>query len=201
MRTSHLFYLASVAACSLSGLASAQNVEMRDSPSAEEITEKFIQASRQNNKVEVQRAKETPDPSKAATPGNIVDESDFLSFNGRSTLVPKGAILHIPPALKDRIKFTPGNPLLPWGDFFAVNRAWITTVEVSRIQAEGNQALAEETTKSISKSTSLIVATYKTGPISVLPLKTPPPVDPKADPKAAAAAKTQTASTSTQKKP
>lgn len=172
---------------------------MRDSPTAEQITEKFVQATRQNNKVEVQRAKEVPDPSKASQTGNIVDESDFLSFNGRSTLVPKGAILHIPPYLKDRLKFTPGNPLLPWGDFYAVNRAWITTVEVSRIQAEGNQALAEETSKSIGKSTSLVVATFKTGPISVLPLKTPPPVDPKADPKAAGAAKTQTAST--QKKP
>ena len=44
---------------------------------------------------------------------------------------------------------------------------------VSRVQAEGNEPVAEETQKVMAKSTNLIVATYKGGPISVLPLKVP----------------------------
>ena len=56
---------------------------------------------------------------------------------------------------------------------------WITTVEVSRVQAEGNLALADETAKRIQKSASLIVATYQGGPISVLPLKVPVEAKPK----------------------
>ena len=51
------------------------------------------------------------------------------------------------------------------------NRGWITTVEVSRVQAEGNLAIAEETRERIGKSMNLVVATYMGGPISVLPLK------------------------------
>ena len=65
----------------------------------------------------------------------------------------------------------PGSKLVTWADFYAVNRGWITTVEVCRVQAEGNSPLAEETQKQIGKSANLIVATYQAGPISVLPLK------------------------------
>ena len=62
---------------------------------------------------------------------------------------------------------------MSWMDFFTLNRGWITTVEVSRVQAEGNEALAEEISTRIGKSTNLVVATYMGGPISVLPPKVP----------------------------
>ncbi|WP_035611379.1 hypothetical protein [Haloferula sp. BvORR071] len=201
MRTCHLLSLACLAAGSIAGQVRAEQTEMRDSLTGDQIAEMHAQAAKQYPTAVV-RAKEAPDPSKEAPSEDITATSDFLSFNGRSTLVPKRAILHIPANLADRLKFTPGATLMTWGDFFAVNRAWITTVEVSRIQAEGNQALAEEVEKQVTKSTSLVVATYKTGPISVLPLKTPPPADPKADPKAAADSKTASnTATASQKKP
>ena len=81
--------------------------------------------------------------------------------------------------MSDRIKYQPGAKLLSWGDFYALNRGWITTVEVSRIQAEGNNPLPEETQKKIVKSGNLMVATYQGGPISVLPLKAPVETSPK----------------------
>lgn len=207
MKTCHLFPVVFMAAQSIVGQACAAEQEMRDSMTSEQIAEMHAQATKQHAPA-VERAKQAPDPSKANPPQSIVAQSDFLSFNGRSTLVPKRAILHIPANLADRIKFTPGAELMTWGEFYAVNRAWITTVEVSRVQAEGNQALAEETTKQIGKSTSLVVATFKTGPISVLPLKTPPPADPNAAPAPATASTTTPASaagtktpTASQKKP
>ena len=92
-----------------------------------------------------------------------------------SRLVPKRAILHTPAAMSARIKLQPGSKIQTWADFFAVNRAWITTVEVSRAQAEGKLPLAEEVVKRIEKSTSVVVATYQGGPISVLAPKTPAP--------------------------
>lgn len=113
------------------------------------------------------------DPSIVNQPKDLVADSDILCFGGNATLVPKRAILNIPKNLAERLKFQPGSQVLSWADFFALNRGWITTVEVSRVQAEGNQAIEEEISARIAKSSNLIVATYMAGPISVLPLKEP----------------------------
>jgi len=111
------------------------------------------------------------DPSTVNQPKDLVASSDILCFGGIATLVPKRAIMNIPKNLQDRLKFLPGSKIKSWADFFALNRGWITTVEVSREQAEGNKALDEKIADRVSKSANLIVATYKGGPISVLPLK------------------------------
>lgn len=113
------------------------------------------------------------EPAKPAPPPSLLAQSDIICFNGMATLVPKRAIMQIPKNLADRLKYLPGSKLMGWRDFYALNRGWITTVEVSRIQAEGNSPLAEETHKKIVKSGNLIVATYQGGPISLLPLKVP----------------------------
>ena len=54
--------------------------------------------------------------------------------------------------MADRLKFQPGAKLMSWADFYAQNRGWITTVEVTRVQAEGNKPLAEEIAARIGKS-------------------------------------------------
>lgn len=115
------------------------------------------------------------DPSVVNRPKDILSESDIISFRGLATLVPKRAILQIPKNHAGLIKLEPGARIVSWADFFAANRGWITTVEVSRVQAEGNEPIAEETRKFMGTSHNLIVATYKGGPISVLPLKVPAP--------------------------
>jgi hypothetical protein len=113
------------------------------------------------------------DPSVVNRPPSILETSDIISFGKFATLIPKRAIIQIPKNVADRIRLEPGATIQSWSEFYAANRGWITTVEVSRVQAEGNLALPEETTKRVQKSASLIVATYQGGPISVLPLKVP----------------------------
>lgn len=113
------------------------------------------------------------DPAKANQPSDILADSDIISFRGMATLVPKRAILQIPTAYAGHLKMEPGAKFVSWLDFYAANRGWITTVEVSRTQAEGNAPIAEETQKFLSTSRNLVVATYKSGPISILPLKEP----------------------------
>jgi hypothetical protein len=117
------------------------------------------------------------DPSNANRPKDILAESDIISYRGLATLVPKRAILMTPKTYSGLLRFEPGAKFVSWIDFYAANRGWITTVEVSRIQAEGNAPIAEETQKSIGTSRNLVVATFKGGPISVLPLKEPDPKD------------------------
>lgn len=113
------------------------------------------------------------DPSVVNRPQSILGSSDIISFGKFATLVPKRAILQIPKNYADRIQMKPGATLQSWSDFYAMNRGWITTVEVSRVQAEGNDPIAEETKTQMTKTGNLVIATYLGGPISVLPLKVP----------------------------
>lgn len=115
---------------------------------------------------------EGEDPSVKNRPKDLISSSDVISFNGVTTLVPKRAIIQIPKQYADRINnHTPGNKVVGWVDFYTLNRGWVTTVEVSRAQAEGREPLAEDLSENLSESRNLIVATYSTGPISMLPLK------------------------------
>ncbi len=146
---------------------------MRDAATHDDLTLKYRQAQQQDP---VRKLEPTTgvDPSTVNQPLDLVSQSDIISFNGLTTLVPKRAVLHIPKGLADRLKFQPGTRILGWAEFYALNRGWITTVEVSRVQAEGNAALAEEISNRIAKSSNLVVATNRGGPISVLPPKTAP---------------------------
>ena len=115
---------------------------------------------------------EGEDPSKKNQPKDLISSSDIISFNGVTTLVPKRAIIQMPEAYEDRLNnHSPGNKVIGWWGFYTLNRGWITTVEVTRVQAEGKESLAEEITEGFTKSRNMIIATYSAGPISMLPLK------------------------------
>lgn len=156
----------------MSAASLAAEPVMRDAATHDELSAKLRVANNENPMKKFIPA-EGPDPSKAEESTDLSEMLDFISYNGIATVVPKKAILSIPPSVADRIKLQPGHKVQSWQDFYAANRGWITTVEVSRAQAEGNLALGEELTKRIGKSSSLVVATYQGGPISVLPLKAP----------------------------
>lgn len=157
-------------------MAWADQPQMRDAATHDQLVQKLRKVS-QNDPMKNMEPAKGEDPSVANRPKDILAESDVICFGGYATLVPKRAILMQPESLADRGKMKPGAKLVPWMDFFARNRAWITTVEVSRTQAEGNEVIAEDTRKRISESANLVVATYQGGPISVLPPKTPQPKD------------------------
>ena len=153
-----------------SGLAASP--PMRDAATHEQLVVAYRQASQQDPMSKHAPAK-GPDPSKVNQPKSLIGESDMICFNGAVTLVPKRAVLQFPKNLADRLKYQQGAKLLTWSEFYALNRGWITTVEVSRSQAEGNVPLAPEIQKQLAKSGNMIVATYQAGPISVLPPKVP----------------------------
>jgi hypothetical protein len=144
----------------------------RDAATHEQLSLAYRKAAQEEPTRKLALAK-GPDPSTVNLPKDLISESDILCFNGNMTLVPKRAVLQIPKNLADRLKYQKGAKLMGWSEFFAINRGWITTQEVSRVQAEGNAPIAEEIQKQISKTGNLVVATYQAGPISVLPLKTP----------------------------
>jgi hypothetical protein len=166
------FPLLSVIALTSSLQALEPGEVMQDAATHDQLSDRLRVANNQSPLVKFTPA-DGPDPSKVEEGENLINRSDFISFNGLATIVPKRAVLHIPAALSNRLKLQQGSKVQTWSEFYASNRGWITTVEVSRVQAEGNQALAEDLLKRIQKSNSVIVATYQGGPISVLPLKAP----------------------------
>lgn len=146
--------------------------KMRDAATHDQLALNYRKAAQLDPMRTMQPAKGA-DPSVVNQPQGIISQSDVICYNGTATLVPKRAILNLPAAMQSRLKFQPGAKLMSWSDFHAMNRGWISTVEVSRVQAEGNEALKEEISTRIGKSSNLVVATYMGGPISVLPLKVP----------------------------
>lgn len=155
-----------------SAMAQSQPPKFRDAATHDQLA-RALRYSERIDPMKKLDAAEGEDPSKVNQPVNLLEDSDILCFNGLATLVPKRAILASPTSHKEKLAMQPGARLVPFGEFYAANRAWITTVEVSRVQAEGNKPIAEQTVETISKSKNLVVATYQGGPISVLPLKEP----------------------------
>lgn len=115
---------------------------------------------------------EGEDPSKENRPQNLIESSDLISFQGVTTLVPKRAIMMVPENFKDRINnHTPGNRVVGWLDFYAMNLGWITTVEISRGQAGGNEPLSEGLSEQLAKSKNMVVTVMESGPISSMPYR------------------------------
>lgn len=147
--------------------------QIRDAVTSEALAKKR-QASSQNDpfrKVGPPAGNQEADPAKALAGRDLIKDSTILCYRGYLTLVPKQSVLHIPEGLKDRIGEKKGVEIKGWKEFYRTNRGWIRTVEVTRDQVLGYKPLPETTLNAIANSTSLVVATFKDGPVSVLPLK------------------------------
>ncbi|MCB1243531.1 MAG: hypothetical protein AB7I98_20175 [Verrucomicrobiales bacterium] len=145
---------------------------IQDAATHEQLA-KALSLVQREDPMKLLKPSEGEDPTKVNQPQDIIASSDILCFRGMATLVPKRAILQIPENYQKRLELQAGAQIRTWAEFYTANRAWIRTVEVDRLQAEGNSPLSEETTKMVDNADSIIVATFKGGPISVLPLKVP----------------------------
>ena len=160
-------------AISASGEEKAKPV-FRDAATHEQLS-LALRKAQQLDPMKKLASSEGADPTKVNQPTNLLEQSDIICFGGIATLVPKRAIIATPAKHKDRLGIQPGARIVGWTEFYTLNRGWIHTVEVTREQAEGRVPFAEATQETIGKSTNLVVATFKGGPISVLPVREPEP--------------------------
>jgi hypothetical protein len=107
--------------------------------------------------------------AKVARPGeqSLIKQSDILSDGNNWTLVPKGAVLHTPAAMSNRVGAKPVGTLLSWTDFLTVNRGWLFTEEVTFDQAAGKTPIPPSRHDFWKKNGKVIVAVHLGGPISV----------------------------------
>lgn len=152
-----------------SPLATGEPGVMRDAATHDQLS-RALQQSQQSDPMKSLPTSNVPDPS-LNLPKDLVSQSDFICVAGAATLVPKHAILKVPAAYEARTRFQDGSRILNWTEFHAANRSWITTIEITPDQAAGKVPLSDELNATIAKSTNLVVATFKGGPISLLPPK------------------------------
>jgi hypothetical protein len=150
----------------------------RDAATNEQLTEKYRKVSLENPMKHLPPA-QGADPSVENRVGNLLENSDILSFNGLTTLVPKSALVLVPEKFKATVNnHQAGSKIVSWLDFYSVNRGWISTVEVTFAQARGEEPVSPETLATLGESGNMIVAVLKGGPISVLPPKKEAPAEP-----------------------
>lgn len=102
-----------------------------------------------------------------ATGQSLIAQSDILHDGRNWTIVPKGAVLHIPAALAPRVGARPLGTLLTWNEFLTVNRGWVFTEEVTMDQAAGERPIGASRMDFWAKNGKVIVAVHLGGPISV----------------------------------
>lgn len=151
-------------------LSIAQAEEMREAPTHEEMLHR-LRVQRQNDPMKDLQIVEGDDPSKTNRPADILETSEFLSFSGLTTLVPKGAVLHVPAHLQTRIGNQSGTRIVTWSQFLAENRSWIEVVEFQFAQVAGKEPLPAGLIGSMKDSRRIMVAAVQGGPISVPPAK------------------------------
>lgn len=107
---------------------------------------------------------------------SIIGQSTILTDGTRWTLVPNGAVLHIPAKMQSRVNQEPAGELVPWIEFLGANIAWLDTCEVSIDQAAGKTELPAERAERWQKQDKIVVAVHQRGPISfhTAKPKTPP---------------------------
>lgn len=157
------------------GLEDRSKAPMRDAATHDQLA-KSLRMAQQNDPIRETGpaiGKHEEDPASRNSSRDLIKDSTILCYRGFLTLVPKRAVLHLPEKLKDRFEIQPNIKVQPWPEFYQANRGWIRTIEVTREQAMGEEAMSEEVVESFKTSTSAIVATFKGGPISVLPVKEP----------------------------
>lgn len=143
----------------------------RDVATHESLSQKLREMDAKDPMKELEKS-EGADSSKENQPLNLIESSDLISYQGVTTLVPKRAIMQIPDKYKDRVNnHVPGNRVVGWLDFYSLNRGWITTVEISRSQAGGNEGFSEALAERLSKNKNMVVTVLDSGPISYLPYR------------------------------
>jgi hypothetical protein len=102
-------------------------------------------------------------------PESILAQSTILNDGSSWTLVPKGAVLHIPAGHQAKVGAKPVGTLLPWSDFLARNFSWLGTCDIDLAQAAGTRPMAAELPATWTKLGKVVVAVHFAGPISVKP--------------------------------
>ena len=95
-------------------------------------------------------------------------QSIVLSDGEVYTLVPNGAILHLPAQLQQYVVDKPVGSFLLWPSFLDRNEAWLAAQEVPLEMARGDAKAAARVMNALVDPQKVLVSVYRSNPISVL---------------------------------
>jgi len=107
---------------------------------------------------------------------SLVGMSTLLAARGHWALVPKGAVIHIPKHLKEKIVSKPQGTLQDWPVFLRENAGWIHLFPVDLEIARGNKTVDEKEMKAYKTMGKMVIATSGGYPVSVAAKALVPPV-------------------------
>jgi hypothetical protein len=169
-RNFHVIYAAALAALTsgVSGAPDQGAKTPRLRPTHEQLTEgRGVVRQSSHQSVRLNQVPIGEVTKKRSDQASLVGRSTVLSFGDFWTLVPKGAVLHVPEGLKGRVGTAPSGRLLGWSEFYQRNRGWLRQQAVEVSHARGERLLDEEVVKNFTSLTQVVVATCHSGPISM----------------------------------
>jgi len=110
--------------------------------------------------------------SKPAKPKSYYDGATIIAISDVHSVVPQGAVIHVPTELAGMIVEQPKGQLMRWPEFLEKHSNLIKTRKVSWETAKGEDPITEEERKTFAEGKKIIVAVFGNNPITVLE---PPP--------------------------
>jgi hypothetical protein len=98
---------------------------------------------------------------------SFADTSDFVSFNGLSTFVPKGAVLHVPDRMRPNMVTGLAGQVVFWTDFLKRFPAIVEPLEVTIQEAAGVKKIEPSRLAAAMRSERIIVTVIRGNPTSV----------------------------------
>eukprot|EP00903_Cladosiphon_okamuranus_P004204 g4202.t1 len=145
---------------------SSGKISIADPVVSKPITAQELKArQQQNSRLGLANLTQTSEEEHAPTPRagkqSIIAHSEILHDGTHWTLVPKGAVLHIPERQAANVGTRPVGTLLQWRDFLAKNVAWISTHETSFSEASGERPIPEAQTEYWKKQDRVVIAVHQ----------------------------------------
>ena len=169
MKKSSFITIILIASFSIS-LAEKQPTASQKPPTHSEILKKRAELKKKNAKKAAQGYTPKVIPALQKKGQSLLERSTLLAHNGEWILLPKGAVIHTPDHLKDKIVTTPGKlKIVQWSPFLQKNHGWIHAHSITKEQARGKEKISAKAIKAYKTIGKMVVATYNGHPISVHP--------------------------------
>ncbi|MBK1791572.1 hypothetical protein [Persicirhabdus sediminis] len=98
---------------------------------------------------------------------DLLAQSTILASKGTWTIVPKGAVVHVPEYLRKHVVVAPAGKLVSWAEFLKNNRRVVKSMEVQSDVANGLQPIDELVKEQMMLQRVIVVAVKNRNPIAV----------------------------------
>ena len=107
-------------------------------------------------------------PSSPGIESKLKDSHRYLHVGNYCTRIPTESILYLPEPLKDKVSIGRQGQMITWFEFLRKNQSWLRVHPVSWDTVNGSSPISPDTQEGFAKQNYLVIALFKSCPISVL---------------------------------